>query len=390
LHGLTGDPAARLLAEVITVSRSAPLDVLRGLAVTVVLGRHAFELTPAASAGAPSVLVVWQRIGWSGVDLFFVLSGFLIGQLLVKELFASGRVRVGRFLVRRGFRIYPPFYLLLGLTLLIFRPLMRFSSQAAWSEALFLQDYVTAPLRIWNHTWSLAVEEQFYLSLPLLLLLVASLPSQRPLADRLVRWLLALIAVVLVARVFTGLTGPFSLDRVVFPAHLRFDALFVGVVLAVTHVAWRAEFKSFVGRHRWHLLTFAAAALMPIALWPLERLFIHTIGFTVFALGWGCLVAVAAETEVAPFVMRPLSAIGQASYSIYLFHLPVHALIEGHYGKGAAVAWPVFLLYVGLSLGVGALLHILVERPALALRDRLIPTVAVVQTAASERAEVVA
>ncbi len=366
-----------------TAARSAPLDMLRGVAVMIVLGRHAFELPPTVRANVPAALLIWQRIGWSGVDLFFVLSGFLIGRLLIKELFVNGRLQVWRFLVRRGFRIYPPFYLLLGLTVLILGPSLHIPPQAVWGEALFLQDYVPEPLRIWNHTWSLAVEEQFYFSLPLLLLVVASRPSRRPLAARLLRWVTILIVLVLGARLFTGLTGPFSLRRSVYPAHLRFDSLLVGVALAVAFVAWRGAFKSFVGRHRWRLLAFAAISLAPIAVWPLDRVFIHTIGFTVFALGWGSLVAIAAETDAAPKLMGPLCAIGQASYSIYLFHLPVRNGLVGIYGKDAVTNWPVFLLYVGLSVAIGGLLHLLVERPSLALRDRLVPAIAAVQPPAT-------
>src|ERR1700722_9204731 len=111
-------------------ARSKGIDVLRAIAVLLVIAYH---------AGVP----VLRNAGWSGVDLFFVLSGFLVSGLLFSENKTFGKIRVGRFLIRRGFKIYPAFYLMLGVTALarflvwhvdIFGP--------AWHEALFLQSYL--------------------------------------------------------------------------------------------------------------------------------------------------------------------------------------------------------------------------------------------------------
>jgi peptidoglycan/LPS O-acetylase OafA/YrhL len=368
------------------MTRSAPLDVLRGIAITVVLGRHAFRLTPVVEATASPVLLGWQRVGWSGVDLFFVLSGFLIGQLLVRELLATGHIRVDRFLARRAFRIYPAFYAMLGLTLLLLGPYAHFKASAVLAEALFVQDYVPASSRIWSHTWSLAVEEQFYLLLPLLLLLIASRPSRWAVADRLLLWLLGLGAAALGARVVTDMTGSFSDQRAVYPAHLRVDSLFAGVALAVVYVARHAEFAAFVRRHRWRLLVLAGVALSPIGLWRLRTAVVHTLGFTSVALGCCCLVAVATETAGIPSMLRPIASLGRASYSIYLFHVPVLALVEGVFRRGAAAAWPGVAVYVGGSLAVGAVAYLVIERPGLALRNMLLPAMAAVRTAGSKPA----
>ena len=97
--------------------RSAPLDALRGLAVLAVLGVH---LQPGGAGGprTQAVLALWEAHGWVGVDVFFVLSGFLIGSLLIREQEQTGTVRVGRFLIRRGFKIYPLYYTMLLWTML--------------------------------------------------------------------------------------------------------------------------------------------------------------------------------------------------------------------------------------------------------------------------------
>jgi len=126
------------------MTRNKCLDVLRGVAVLMVIVHH--------YAGPHSSLL---HIGGIGVDLFFVLSGFLISGLLFSELERGGRIVLSRFFIRRGLKIYHAFYFFFFATM----PLIwRFSGQRMLGEALFLQSY--AP-HIWQHTWSLSVEEMF-------------------------------------------------------------------------------------------------------------------------------------------------------------------------------------------------------------------------------------
>ena len=85
-------------------NRIVQLDLLRAVAILLVLGRH--FVVPAKQAGAlEGFATVWERFGWTGVDLFFVLSGFLIGGLLYEELRTTSQLNLGRFLIRRGFKI---------------------------------------------------------------------------------------------------------------------------------------------------------------------------------------------------------------------------------------------------------------------------------------------
>ncbi|HEX4406503.1 MAG TPA: acyltransferase, partial [Polyangia bacterium] len=130
------------------------LDILRAIAVLLVLGRHMY------------VTMFWMRTGWMGVDLFFVLSGFLVSGLLFAEHQKYGKLNVVRFWVRRAFKIYPAFYFLL-----IVSAVTGFH-QKGWllADVFFFQNYVPG---WWHHTWSLAVEEHFYLLAPLLLALIA-------------------------------------------------------------------------------------------------------------------------------------------------------------------------------------------------------------------------
>ena len=95
--------------ELSTRGRLPQLDLLRGVAILLVLGHHGAVLPDKAGMLRP-VAMLWHRLGWTGVDLFFVLSGYLIGGLLLAEIRASGRLAVGRFLARRAFKIWPGFF----------------------------------------------------------------------------------------------------------------------------------------------------------------------------------------------------------------------------------------------------------------------------------------
>src|SRR5258706_12209135 len=94
-------------------SRNQALDILRGIAILIVLGRHLFFLPTDLPPPADLFFRTWIRCGWAGVDLFFVLSGFLVSGLLFQEFARNGNVAVSRFLIRRGFKIYPAFYVFL-------------------------------------------------------------------------------------------------------------------------------------------------------------------------------------------------------------------------------------------------------------------------------------
>ena len=124
--------------------RNLGLDLLRLFAVVLVLGRH---LSLPTKSGI--FLDAWRTGGWVGVDLFFVLSGFLISGLLFREYQQQGRIHLKRFLVRRGFKIYPPYYVLVAVTLFVFvsegRPI---SNRHLLGTLFFLNNYLGG---LWGH-----------------------------------------------------------------------------------------------------------------------------------------------------------------------------------------------------------------------------------------------
>lgn len=350
-------------------ARNPNLDALRGIAILLVLGRHF------PSFGA------WYRIGWSGVDLFFVLSGFLISGLLFSEWKDRGAIDVKRFYIRRAFKIYPSFYVYLlvsaAVMLLNHTGEFRMSWQSFGAETLFLQNYLISDLQsgIWGHTWSLAIEEHFYLVFPLVLWLMLLV---RPRKLDPFRWMpvlfvvIAALALWLRFRVGLHVSGP-QYAVYYFPTHLRCDALAFGVLLAYLRQFRPRAFAAFSSR--WLSALCIAIASAALFVFPLESPAMHTIGFTVVYLGFGCLLAATVDRSLSRFhrIIQPLAKIGVYSYSIYLWHYPFSFLIPRH-----AEFFP---LYLAVSIGFGAYSAKNLEFWALAIRDRLYPAAGAPMTA---------
>lgn len=353
--------------------RNHQLDVLRGAAVLLVLGRH-IEHTPQLPEPFQTLVGYWHRCGWVGVDLFFVLSGFLVSGLVFEEWKRTGGFAAGRFLIRRGFKIYPAFYLL---WLLVFISQWvaghGFDVARLLSEFLFLQNYWQPE---WRHTWSLAVEEHFYLGLALLcgLRVLASGGRTNPFPPLV--WVGGALLIVCPLLRWQAATGDsFDLQRQLFPTHLRIDSLMFGVLLAWFWHFQRARIEAWARPHRGILLLLGLALLAPTLFCSLEAdRWMPVIGFSVFALGGMLLVLVAATApdRQPNLLTRGVARIGFYSYSIYLWHLPVARVLDATLaGQLTPNTW--LLAYLAGSLLAGFVLGRLIEWPALKLRDRWFP-----------------
>lgn len=351
------------------VARLAPLDLLRGVAILLVMGRHMY------------VTAWWHRVGWFGVQLFFVLSGFLVSGLLFREYQQHGRLDLRRFLIRRALKIYPGFFffLLVTLPLAHFTPRPPQTAQVT-AELLFWQSYVPG---YWEHTWSLAVEEHFYALLTLGMLLACRRAAANPFRG-VPRLTLAVGITCLAARGLTSALLPFNAQTHLYATHLRLDALTFGVYLAYWHHCRGAELARFLQRRRGGLWLFAVAALASVAGVDLRaNAWMVTLGLTVSYLGAGALLLCLLDTrepQAAPKQRahgRFLCWLGRNSYAIYLWHLPVAVWGVGKIKTSLApgLPYPAELgLYFGLSLALGALATRMVEQPVLRLRDRWFPS----------------
>jgi peptidoglycan/LPS O-acetylase OafA/YrhL len=324
--------------------RLLSLDVLRAVAVLLVLFCHTGYIP-----NHSPLLEPFARGGGSGVDLFFVLSGFLVSGLLLRD----GQ-DWKQFLVRRGFKLYPSFWVLIAVTVL--PQIGKIDWHHVANELLFIQNYRTG---LWSHTWSLAVEEHFYLALPFFLMIVP---------HRLLPFTsIAAMIFCLELRCFelpavADLGNALDMHSHMMKTHLRFDELLLGVALQY----WFASeaVVKFCSKKTWLLISAGVAMLLPT--FVIESAGWHVVWLTTLkSVGSACLVAAFVARGVPENrLTRGLGFIGKHSYSIYLFHpLPLLCL--------AGTGWSAVAIYLTASIVAGIQLARCIELPVLALRDRL-------------------
>ena len=369
--------------------RMIQLDVLRGIAIIMVLLRHA--LVPWSKAGVfrYPMLFVWH-IGWTGVDLFFVLSGFLIGGLLFREIQKTGKLDVKRFFIRRGLKIWPPYFLLLAL-LFVEQAHEQNSFRGALVTLLpnftHLQNYFNTSLR--GHTWSLAVEEHFYLALPIFLILLTRRWKNVNALSAMPRIAIVIVIACTAARFISNWNRPFTVETHQYPTHLRIDGLFFGVLLAYFY-HMKPALLAKVGHHKWLLMLIGIALVAPMGIFEIaQHRWVWTIGFTMLYVGYGCILLACVYTApgdgplgaiIFSLPAKLLAWIGVFSYSIYLWQadlglIPEHKWIMPHLLQHPiSVYWALSTgTYLALTILTGAAMSKLVEMPVLAFRDRFFP-----------------
>ncbi len=342
--------------------RNKGLDILRAIAVILVLFRH--------SNLEDNFL---HHFGWLGVDLFFVLSGFLVSGLLFNEYKKQNTISISRFLIRRGFKIFPPFYFFMFSTLLIYY--LFYDRTYSWgiilSEVFYLQSYTP---NIWSHTWTLAVEAHFYF---LLAVGVLFLWKQRFIERKklVIGTLLVLLLLSFVMRLYVSYPHRNDDFFSFFQTHLRSDGIIVGVLFSYLYyfTEWtRQLFKKPV-----ITLILSSILIAPGLFFEGGGFFMNTIGLTSVNLGFGLLVIISlsAESYLQKKPLQYLSLpveficfIGINSYSIYLWHLNSRKIVYTYLKTDIHL---MNVLYILLSLIVGVMMSYLIEKTSLRLRDYL-------------------
>ncbi len=356
------------------------LDGLRGLAVLLVIGHHLAAYVPVDGASIGAVTSAF-RFGWAGVDLFFVLSGFLITGILYDH--RDSPTLLGAFYARRILRIAPLYYTFLALYLVgvwaFGSPELSGSLADAtpWHLA-YLTNVRVALTDTWLaapahtlHLWSLAVEEQFYLLWPAVTVMVGWWASS---PRKALMW--ACGGLVVASLAFRIWILPYTdLGAYVLLA-ARMDALAVGAFVALW-VRGPAGIAPAL-RASWAVLGVGGVALLVLAAWSAGlKSYLHpvqqTVGYTVWAVVWaGVLVrAVAAQRGalVRSLTVRPLLATGRLSYGLYVVHYPaLFVLHEAGVAEAGFVALCVSVVVVSYALA--ALSWRVVEAPAIALKHR--------------------
>jgi peptidoglycan/LPS O-acetylase OafA/YrhL len=284
--------------------RNKRLDILRCIAVLMVLLCHA------------QVHSLLKQTGWAGVDLFFVLSGFLISGLLFTEYKKRGAIDFKRFFIRRGLKIYRAFYTLILVSAVMGFALRNPAPLAKYlREIFFVQNYNNG---MWPHTWSLAIEEHFYILLPILVILLIRYSSDRADPFRSIPWVFAVLAVlslaVRAATIYLTPPSAFEWGMVMNPTHERMDSLFFGVFLGyLQHFRPRVLEQLLRPVRNRVALGFLTAALLSCCIFfTRESHFLLTFGFTFLYLGFGGLMLLSLTVrDILPErVALPLGVVG--------------------------------------------------------------------------------
>jgi peptidoglycan/LPS O-acetylase OafA/YrhL len=349
------------------LGRIPALDGLRGIAVLVVVVEH---IETILIPGKVKIDAGPFHGAFLGVDIFFVLSGFLITGLLLGEQFDRTRVRLGAFYQRRALRLLPALYVLL-IVHICYTFITGLSLHLEWLSVRAALVYLTNWAWKWDglkaapglgHLWSLSVEEQFYVVWPALLIAFFGLRRRSTFVVTVMT--AAIIAIALHRAVMWqhGTNWYFLFQR----TDTRADSLLIGALFAQLWVrGWNPR---WVARWAW----IAAAILAyTITVARSTHAFLYLGGFTLVALCTGVVIIAAADgrwggTRVLCFA--PLRAVGQVSYGLYLWHMPVFYVMN-RYGSGWGA--PVRIL-VGLPVAAALTVAswVLVERPILRFKDR--------------------
>jgi peptidoglycan/LPS O-acetylase OafA/YrhL len=312
-----------------------------------------------------------------GVDLFFVLSGYLISRHLIRHGLGTGRFSFWRYVAMRALRIVPAYLAVLGLILASAFPLYGIDwdhlGPRVLYHILFLQDYLPSTINI--VFWSLGVEEKFYLLAPLLLWL--ALTKKRPSESLLLLLGIAAACVALRAVRYSLLAEPVSYElffrTLRSPFHACLDPLMIGVAVAL------AEHRGVPRLSPARAAGLLSGTLLVLTAWLCSHDFMGRIGYfdataqpVLIAGSCGLLTLAAARMgHLALPGQRAVRLVSRLSYSLYLVHyplLPLSIAIAEASARSTAAFW---LAYATLSFAIAALLHYGVERPFLMLKDRL-------------------
>jgi len=351
---------------------------MRALAILWVMPFHFRFAMPSALHGV-------ARTGWMGVDLFFVLSGYLIGSQLLRPYLSGNQPSLGGFYMRRAFRVLPAFFAVLLLYLVVppFREAPGLSP--VWQFLTFIEnlriDYLHD--QAFSHVWSLCVEEHFYLVLPLLILVLMRKPS-------FTKALAAIIAILLFGIVVRACIYHFQLqpllnadddtftvryvEKIYYPTYTRLDGLLMGVVLAVIKTFRPAWWRSLMAQG--YVLLATGLAICSLAIWIFRDRFSFSstvIGFPLLSIGLALIVASSLSPQCVLSRVRGFALPATLAYSLYLTHKEIAHLDYQYLNRllSPDTPWVNFCVLFLTSFLAAGVLYFSVERPFLRLRERI-------------------
>ena len=354
--------------------RSARVESLRALAAIGVMLAHAYAAANLWSAAAPAGTVTTLFYGGTfGVFLFFALSGYLLFWPFARRDFGGGgAIDLRRYAVNRALRILPLYYISVAIVLIVQKDggtLREWVVFAVFGES-FSVDTIAS---VNGALWSLVVEVHFYLLLPLLALVLGRLAGGSPARGALLLGLLALASIALRYRTVPAEPNTELLWRFSFPTTFFFFVS--GMLVALLRIVWERRRPAWL---RGVLGSSSAWLLASVPIWITQ--FFHEDWFVLaavasFLMVGACVLPLAPGRVVRALEWRPLAAVGIASYSLYVWHIPILQQIAGPLDapRGPYDDLGFIAGIVPLCLLAAFVSYRFVEAPFLALRRRWSP-----------------
>jgi peptidoglycan/LPS O-acetylase OafA/YrhL len=358
------------------------LDHLRAFAILFVFFFH----YPAGEI--PDWLGNFKDFGWTGVDLFFVLSGFLIARQLFQQIKNRDKNWLGPFFIKRILRIFPVYFTVVAIYFIFPGFRERESLPALWKFLTFTQNIGLDPgiNGTFSHAWSLCVEEQFYLLFPLLLLLSIYLKIEK----KGFYFILFFFVFTCLFRLFLwynymdplieadGNYGDFWITWIYYPTHTRLDGLLVGISIAGIY-EFLPKTKLLFIKYGNLLLLSGIGILIGAYFLCIPRVGFNAniFGFPVIAIGYGILVfaAISPTCILYKFKSPVTASIATLSYSVYLIHKAVRHLCHKHLSGWLGIERESILMFficLAAAFSGALLLRHTIEKPCLKLRDYLL------------------
>jgi peptidoglycan/LPS O-acetylase OafA/YrhL len=352
------------------MKRNLQLDFLRFVGVFLVMMNHIII------SGHSVLNYGIQKIsggGWIGVDLFFVLSGYLVSGLIFNEYKSHHSFNGTNFLIRRGFKIYPTFYFFLGFTFLFFNHFTKtpYSLAGLLHEGIFISNYSS-----YNnvHIWSICVEEHFYFLLTVVFVVLIKFKKVELRSFVLIY--LFLLALGLTCRTYNYFHyTDYNFDRDYTKSHFRFDSLFFGVLLAYIAYYKNHLFDNLFS-NKFNPLFIVISLVFLLSNFVFYRdshrwLSVINLAVNPICFGYLMLNIIRYKNVLFIKIITPLAYIGKYSYSIYLFHLFFN-YVAIHIVQNGGVLY--YVLYFILSIIGGIIISKSIEYPVINFRERYFPS----------------
>ncbi|MGL2963213.1 acyltransferase family protein [Flavobacterium sp. RSB2_4_14] len=364
------------------VTRIFGLDLMRATAITMVVAGHCLWIYPQDDSLFHQIL---QLFGFFGVEIFFVLSGFLIGkilyQLYLKEDFSLATVFY--FLKRRWFRTLPNYYLVLLINILI-AGIIGYEMPQLWRYFFFLQNFKITMLLFFTESWSLSVEEFAYVVLPFFILFLGVFIKPKN-KSKFFFWAILLLILLFIFNklYYQNTTNNTTLDQwnVSLKAVVlyRLDSIFIGVLFSWIYL----NFSSFWEKTKY--LFFILGTLLLLFLFfslgyfglliAIQPLFWNVLYLPLLSIAVACFLPFLSDWKAAPsFIAKPITYISIISYSIYLLHYSVVLQLMKYFFpmdvENRLGLYFFTIIYLLITLVLSTILYRFYEKPMMDLRDK--------------------